>query len=78
MLHVWAVTHLWGQTMAPEDVLDGIKDDEVKAWLNKATKRFNGGIDRITVTKRKGRVKSTGHRLIWILCSRISTLTISI
>lgn len=59
MLHVWAITYLWAQTMASEDVLDGIEDNEVKTWFNNATKRFDGGIDRVTVTKRKGRVKST-------------------
>ncbi|KAH8881905.1 hypothetical protein GQ53DRAFT_812420 [Thozetella sp. PMI_491] len=59
MLEVWAITYLWAQTMAPEDVLDGIEDEKVKAWFNKAIKRFEGGIDRVTITKRKGRVKST-------------------
>lgn len=59
MLEVWAIPYLWAQTMAPEDVLDGIEDEEVKAWFNKATKRFEGGIDRVTNTKRKGRVPST-------------------
>ncbi|KKP01619.1 hypothetical protein THAR02_06256 [Trichoderma harzianum] len=59
MLEVWAIPYLWAQTMAPEDVLDGIEDEEVKAWFNKATKRFEGGIDRVTNTKRKGRVAST-------------------
>ncbi|KAK0761823.1 hypothetical protein N5P37_004622 [Trichoderma harzianum] len=59
MLEVWAIPYLWAQTMAPEDVLDGIEDEEVKAWFNKATKRFEGGIDRVTNTKRKGRVATT-------------------
>ncbi|KAL5087792.1 hypothetical protein Trisim1_007448 [Trichoderma cf. simile WF8] len=59
MLEVWAITYLWAPTMAPYDILDGIKDEEVKAWFNKATRRFNGGMDRVTVTKRKGRVAST-------------------
>ncbi|KAF3063147.1 hypothetical protein CFAM422_010494 [Trichoderma lentiforme] len=59
MLEVWAITYLWAPTMAPYDILDGIEDEEVKAWFNKATKRFEGGIDRVTNTKRKGRVAST-------------------
>lgn len=59
MLEVWAIPYLWGQTMAPEDILDGIKDDKIKAWFNKATKRFEGGIDRVTITKRQGRLRST-------------------
>lgn len=59
MLEVWAITYLWAPTMAPYDILDGIEDEEVKAWFNKATRRFNGGMDRVTVTKRKGRVAST-------------------
>lgn len=59
MLKVWAITYLWAPTMAPYDILDGIEDEEVKAWFNKATKRFEGGIDRVTNTKRKGRMAST-------------------
>ncbi|KAL7787241.1 hypothetical protein V8C43DRAFT_307732 [Trichoderma afarasin] len=59
MLEVWAIPYLWAQTMAPYDILDGIDDEEVKAWFNRATRRFNGGMDRVTVTKRKGRVAST-------------------
>ncbi|KAL6823445.1 hypothetical protein V8C40DRAFT_266967 [Trichoderma camerunense] len=59
MLEVWAITYLWAPTMAPYDILDGIEDEEVKVWFNKATKRFEGGIDRVTNTKRKGRVAST-------------------
>ncbi|ETS85586.1 hypothetical protein PFICI_03611 [Pestalotiopsis fici W106-1] len=59
MLEVWAISYLWGQTMAPEDVLDGIEDDDIKAWFNKETKRFEGGIDRVTITKRKGRLTGT-------------------
>ncbi|QYT02924.1 hypothetical protein H0G86_009906 [Trichoderma simmonsii] len=59
MLGVWAITYLGAQTMAPYDILDGIEDKEVKAWFNKATRRSNGGIDRVTVTKRRGRVAST-------------------
>ncbi|KAL6815133.1 hypothetical protein J3E69DRAFT_346849 [Trichoderma sp. SZMC 28015] len=59
MLEVWAITYLWAPTMAPYDILDGTEDEEVKAWFNKATRRFNGGMDRVTITKRKGRVAST-------------------
>lgn len=59
MLHVWAIAYLWGQATAPEDVFDGIKDDEVKAWFNKTTKKLNGGIDRATFGKRAESVKST-------------------
>jgi hypothetical protein len=29
-LGVWAISYLWGHTMAPEDILDGVKDEEVK------------------------------------------------
>ncbi|KAL6787078.1 hypothetical protein J3E68DRAFT_418700 [Trichoderma sp. SZMC 28012] len=59
MLEVWAIAYLWAPTMAPYDILDGIEDEEVKAWFNKKTRRFNGGMDRVTITKRKGRVAST-------------------
>ncbi|KAH6645311.1 hypothetical protein BKA67DRAFT_541540 [Truncatella angustata] len=59
MLEVWAIPYLWAQTMAPEDILDGIEDEKIKAWFNKETKRFESGIDRVTNTKRKGRVRST-------------------
>ncbi|KAJ4854158.1 uncharacterized protein T069G_11137 [Trichoderma breve] len=59
MLEVWAIPYLWAQAMAPYDILDEIEDKEVKTWFNKATKRFEGGIDRVTNTKRKGRVPST-------------------
>ncbi|KAI1264971.1 hypothetical protein F5Y18DRAFT_71986 [Xylariaceae sp. FL1019] len=59
MLEVWAIPYLWAHTMAPEDVLDGIEDEKIKAWFNKATKRFEGGIDRVTITKRKGRLYNT-------------------
>lgn len=58
-LEVWAIPYLWAQTMAPEDVLDGIEDYKIKAWFNKKTRRFEGGMDRVTTTKRKGRLPYT-------------------
>lgn len=60
-LEVWAIPYLWAQTMAPEDVLDGIEDDKIKAWFNKETLRFEGGMDRVTITKRRGRLPYTAR-----------------
>ncbi|KAI5865738.1 hypothetical protein GGS23DRAFT_616861 [Durotheca rogersii] len=58
MLEVWAIPYLWTHTMAPEDILDGIEDERVKEWFNRETKRFEGGIDRVTITKRRGKVST--------------------
>ncbi|KAK4083891.1 uncharacterized protein Triagg1_1553 [Trichoderma aggressivum f. europaeum] len=41
MLEVWAIPYLWAQTMASEDVLDGIEDEEVKDWFNQKVRRWH-------------------------------------
>ena len=55
-LTMWAITYLYGDLMLDDDILDSCDDEAAKAWFNKGIRRFAGGIDRITITKRLGRV----------------------
>lgn len=55
-LGMWAITYLYGNLMLDNDVLDSCPDEEAKTWFNKEINRYSGGIDRITHTKRLGRV----------------------
>ncbi|KAJ4232215.1 hypothetical protein NW759_002602 [Fusarium solani] len=55
-LRMWAITHLYGDLMLGDDVLDSCDDEEAKAWFNKRIRRYSGGIDRVTCTKRLGKV----------------------
>lgn len=42
--------------MVDDSVLDMCGDEEAKHWFNKKILRFDGGMDRITCTKRLGKV----------------------
>ncbi|KAM6524647.1 hypothetical protein FALCPG4_010255 [Fusarium falciforme] len=55
-LRMWAITHLYGDLMLGDDVLDSCDDEEAKAWFNQRIRRYSGGIDRVTCTKRLGKV----------------------
>ena len=55
-LTIWAITYLYGDLMLDDNVLDSCDDEAAKAWFNKDIRRFAGGIDRVTITKRLGRV----------------------
>jgi hypothetical protein len=55
-LRMWAITHLYGDLMLGDDVLDSCDDEEAKAWFNQHIRRYSGGIDRVTCTKRLGKV----------------------
>ncbi|KAK7432395.1 hypothetical protein QQZ08_000957 [Neonectria magnoliae] len=57
-LDMWTISYVYGQIDldVPDDVLDSCDDEEAKAWFNRTILRFGGGMDRITCTKRLGRV----------------------
>lgn len=55
-LRMWAITHLYGDLGLGDDVLDSCDDEEAKAWFNQRIRRYSGGIDRATCTKRLGKV----------------------
>ena len=52
----WAITYLYGKLMIDDDVLDLCDDEAARAWFNTNIRRFAGSIDRVTITKRLGRV----------------------
>lgn len=54
-LEMWAITYLYGDLMLDDGVLDSCDDEEVKAWFNENIQREEGGMDRITCTKRLGK-----------------------
>ncbi|MCJ1362430.1 hypothetical protein MMC16_001533 [Acarospora aff. strigata] len=56
-LQVWAISYLYGMLMIEDSALDTSDDEHVKEWFNKHIKRWEGGLDRTTVTKRVGRVQ---------------------
>lgn len=55
-LRVWAVSYICGETMLPDEALDTCDDEKAEVWFNKAIGRFGKGIDRVTCTRRLGRV----------------------
>ncbi|KAM0424921.1 hypothetical protein ACHAPT_009977 [Fusarium lateritium] len=55
-LEMWVVTYLWGDLMLDDGILDNCDDEEVKAFFNELIRKDKGGIDRVTCTKRLGRV----------------------
>ncbi|QPG95476.1 hypothetical protein C2857_000824 [Epichloe festucae Fl1] len=55
-LSMWAVSYIYGELMLGDDVLDDSDDDGARDWFNKSIRRSAQGIDRITYTKRLGRV----------------------
>lgn len=54
-LRMWAIAYVYGQLMVNDNALDSICDEQAKTWFNDRIRRFSGGIDRTTVTKRVGR-----------------------
>lgn len=57
-LEMWAITYVYGELMVSDDALDSCEDDEAKSWFNENIRRFAGGIDGVTCTKRLGRGKN--------------------
>ncbi|KAF4511549.1 hypothetical protein G6O67_003332 [Ophiocordyceps sinensis] len=55
-LRMWAISYVYGELMLGDDVLDACDDEEAKRWFNERIRRFGEGIDRVTCTKRLGRV----------------------
>ncbi|KAK2591468.1 hypothetical protein QQS21_010844 [Conoideocrella luteorostrata] len=55
-LDMWSITYVYGELMLADDVLDLCDDEKAKDWFNDAIQRFGNGIDRVTCTKRLGRV----------------------
>lgn len=57
-LTVWSISYLYGELGLglDESALDMCGDDEAKDWFDKKILRFAGGMDRVTYTKRLGRV----------------------
>ncbi|POR33269.1 Uncharacterized protein TPAR_06512 [Tolypocladium paradoxum] len=55
-LDMWSISCLYGALTLGDDVLDSCDDEEAKAWFNENIRRLRGGIDRVTYTKRLGRV----------------------
>ncbi|KJZ71367.1 hypothetical protein HIM_09250 [Hirsutella minnesotensis 3608] len=55
-LNMWAISYIYGQLMLGDDVLDECDDDGARDWFNESIQRSGKGIDRITCTKRLGRV----------------------
>lgn len=51
-LEMWTITYLHGDLMLDDGVLDSCDDEEARAWFNENIQREEGGIDRITCTKR--------------------------
>lgn len=56
-LQCWAVSYLYGMLMIEDNALDTSDDEKAKEWFNKHIRRWEGGLDRTTVTKRVGRVQ---------------------
>lgn len=55
-LKCWAIPYLYGMLMIEDSALDMSDDEQVKEWFNKNIRRYEGGVDRTTVSKRVGRV----------------------
>lgn len=56
-LKCWAIPYLYGMLMIEDSALDMSDDEQVKEWFNKNIRRWEGGFDRMTVSKRVGRVQ---------------------
>jgi len=61
-LSTWVISYLYGQLKLSDDVLDACDDEDARAWFNERIRRFDGGLDCVTRTKRLGRV-DYGERL---------------
>ena len=58
VLQAWALTYIYGMLMVEDTILDSCDDESVKLWFNDKIRRGNGGRDRVTVTKRVGKVQA--------------------
>ncbi|KAH9989486.1 hypothetical protein F4779DRAFT_610373 [Xylariaceae sp. FL0662B] len=54
-LQMWIVSYVYGQLMVDDNALDSSSDENAKTWFNEHIRRYSGGIDRTTITKRLGR-----------------------
>ncbi|KAJ4198968.1 hypothetical protein NW767_008554 [Fusarium falciforme] len=54
-LSAWAISYVYGYSGLGDDALDSCDDEEAKSWFNKEIRRFSGGMDRTTITKRLGK-----------------------
>ena len=59
LLHAWAVTYIYGMLMVEDTILDSCDDESVKSWFNTQIRRGNGGLDRVTVSKRAGKFRAS-------------------
>jgi len=55
LLQAWAIAYIYGILMVEDTVLDSCDDENVKSWFNENIRRGNGGLDRVTVSKRVGK-----------------------
>ena len=62
-LDMWAISYVYGELMVSDDALDSCDEDEVKTWFNESIQRSHGGIDRVTCTKRLGKVDYDGKNV---------------
>ncbi|UPL03343.1 hypothetical protein LCI18_014277 [Fusarium solani-melongenae] len=51
-LEMWAITYLYGELMLDDGVLDSCDDEEARAWFKENIQGEEGGMDKITCTKR--------------------------
>jgi hypothetical protein len=58
LLQAWAVTYIYGLLMVEDTILDSCDDANVKSWFNQKIRRENGGLDRVTVSKRVGKFQA--------------------
>jgi hypothetical protein len=58
LLQAWAITYIYGLLMVEDTILDSCDDESVKSWFNKKIRRGNGGLDRVTVSKRVVKIQA--------------------
>lgn len=54
-LDMWAISYLYGMLMLADNALDSSSDEQAKMWFNQKSRRYEGRLDRTTVTMRVGR-----------------------
>ena len=58
LLEAWAIAYIYGMLMVEDTLLDPCDDEAVKLWFNENIRRGNGGLDRVTVSKRVGKFQA--------------------
>jgi hypothetical protein len=58
LLQAWAITYIYGMLMVEDTIIDSCDDESVKFWFNEQIRRGNGGLDRVTVSKRVGKLRA--------------------